>query len=453
MTTFQRVATANMYDSALRNLAARQKSVADLQENLTAGKRVVRASDDPVAAAQAERALTRISRIQAEQRQLEVQRGSMALAESTLGDAVGLVQEMRQLIVAAGNGTLKPEDRKTYANQIQSLREQLAEVINRKDTNGAPLLGALGSALQPFVGPQPGTPTYEFNGLPGQASSSGTSIATALDGHDALMFDVQRDGVYHAGLSNDQGTSFSGRPIATDMVQVKNPEKLARDGNGQPFSYSVRITGFQTPAAPDDAAGNYEAAYEIFRSDDPSNPIQTGVTGVLKEGMPADITFKIEAGVNPGDPDDAVLEFTLKSTPKQGPSGTLENPFSVGDTVTVQPSTGMMDVVDRVVSDLRGASDGTLAAQAVSQALAHLDIGMERLHNIRGYAGELLNRADRISSDQETRSIQLEGDRSRAEDLDMVQGISDFQNAHVGYEAALKSYAQVQRMSLFDFLR
>lgn len=71
---------------------------------------------------------------------------------------------------------------------------------------------------------------------------------------------------------------------------------------------------------------------------------------------------------------------------------------------------------------------------------------------MRGYAGELLNRADRITGDQEKRSIQLEDDRSRAEDLDMIKGISDFQNQQVGYEAALKSYASVQKLSLFNFI-
>ena len=50
-----RIGTANMYDNTLRNLGERQSSLVGLQENLTAGKRVVRASDDPVAAAQAER--------------------------------------------------------------------------------------------------------------------------------------------------------------------------------------------------------------------------------------------------------------------------------------------------------------------------------------------------------------------------------------------------------------
>ena len=40
--SFYRVSTANMYDATLRNLSARQKTLVDLQENLTAGKRVVR---------------------------------------------------------------------------------------------------------------------------------------------------------------------------------------------------------------------------------------------------------------------------------------------------------------------------------------------------------------------------------------------------------------------------
>ena len=164
--SFFRVSTANMYDSSVRNLSTRQKTLVDLQENLTSGKRVVRPSDDPVAAAQAERALTRISRIQTEQRALEVQRNAITQAETTLGDAIGLVQEMRQLMVGAGGGALKNEDRKTYANQIQSLQEQLRDVINRKDTNGIPLLGALGSALQPFTGPLTGSPDYLFAGLP-----------------------------------------------------------------------------------------------------------------------------------------------------------------------------------------------------------------------------------------------------------------------------------------------
>ncbi|GAB2748139.1 flagellar hook-associated protein FlgL [Melaminivora jejuensis] len=445
MSTLNRVGTANLYDNTLRNLAMRQKNLTDLQESLTAGKRVVRASDDPVAAAQAERALTRISRIQAEQRQLDVQRGAMALAESTLGDAVGLVQEMRQLIIAAGSGTLKPEDRRTYANQIASLREQLSETINRKDANGVPLLGALGSDLRAFAGPLlSGSADYVFAGLPGQQASSGTSIATTVDGHGALMFDVQRDGVFHAAVSNG-GAPVAGRHFGTDAVRVTNPELLQQPAPpASPYTYSIKFTGATNPPNPD---GSYDIGYEIFSTN--SAYVSPGLQPLnnIKPGQLQQIPISIT------DPGGATLEFTISATSVRQLDGSLVYSPADGDTVTLSASPSLMSTIDRAVRELTDAPDTGAAAQAVGQALAQLDKGMERLHNMRSYAGELLNRADRIGSDQENRAIQHEADRSRAEDLDMVKGISDFQNAHVGYQAALQSYAQVQRMSLLDFMR
>ncbi|WP_374606318.1 flagellar hook-associated protein FlgL [Diaphorobacter nitroreducens] len=445
--TFFRVSTANMYDAALRNLGARQKSLVDLEENLTSGKRVVRPSDDPVAAAQAERALTRISRIQADQRALEVQRNAIAQAESTLGDAVGLVQEMRQLVVAAGGGTLKPEDRQTYAAQLQSLREQLTDVINRKDTNGVPLLGALGSALQPLAGPLLGNPDYQFAGLPGQAASSGTAIPTTLDGHSALMFDPQRDGIYNAAISaTDPAYPQDGRHFGTDAVQVTNAHLLQQPAPpAAPYTYTVAFTG--VTQNPD---GSYDATYDISSTNPAyASPGPQTVTGLQPDQL-ATIPISID------DPGGATLKFNISATPTKDPVKSPPNNLvfspAPGDTVTLTASPGIASAIDAAIRDIGGAANNNAASQAVGQALATIDAGLERLHNMRGYAGELLNRADRITGDQENRSIQLEADRSRAEDLDMVKGLSDFENANLGYQAALQSYAQVQRLSLFNFI-
>ncbi len=43
--------------------------------------------------------------------------------------------------------------------------------------------------------------------------------------------------------------------------------------------------------------------------------------------------------------------------------------------------------------------------------------------------------------------------QSDAEDLDMLQAISDFQNRQTGYDAALKTYSMVQQMSLFQYIK
>lgn len=47
--SFARLGSANAYDNALRNISQRQTALSSLQDNLTSGKRVVRASDDPPA--------------------------------------------------------------------------------------------------------------------------------------------------------------------------------------------------------------------------------------------------------------------------------------------------------------------------------------------------------------------------------------------------------------------
>ena len=418
MSNFYRVSTATMYNGAIRNLSERQSNLVNLQENLTSGKRVVRASDDPVAAAQAERAISRIERLKSEQRALETQRNSMSLAESALGDAVDLVQQLRETVVSAGRGGQKPSDRQTYASQLQSLREQLNEVINRKDTNGQPLLGALGSALQPFVGPLFANPDNQFNGLPGQNSSGGVDIANSLDGHSALMFDAVRDGVYGATVTRQPGSS-----LYTTPAQTSNRDLM--DG----ASYTFDINNVTT----DPITNTTTVDYTLTKTD--KNGIistSTGSSAPVLAGQP--IAIELMQGA------DKIMSFNLKGTPVSG------------DQVQLQPSAGLMSSIDAAIKGLQQAGDDGGTSQVVTQALAHLDTGLTRIQAVRGYAGELLNRADRITDDQGKRSIQLESDRSRAEDLDMLKGISDFQNANTAYDAALKSYAQVQRLSLFNYI-
>ena len=183
----------------------------------------------------------------------------------------------------------------------------------------------------------------------------------------------------------------------------------------------------------DPIAGTTSIDYTLTKTArDGTVTTSTATTAPVITGQP--IPIAITEGA------DTVMSFNLTGTP------------AVGDTVSMQPSSSLMSTIDSAIRGITNAGDSVAASQAVGQALANLDAGMERLHNMRGFAGELLNRADRITGDQEKRSIQLEADRSRAEDLDMIQGISDFQNQQVGYEAALKSYAQVQKLSLFNFI-
>jgi flagellar hook-associated protein 3 FlgL len=407
--SFSRLGSATTYENAQRTLTTRQSKLANLQENLTSGKRVVKASDDPTSAAQAERALNRIGRIATDQRALEAQRTSIIQAESALGDVTDALQRFRELVVSAGNGGFSESDRKTVALEMAGLRDQVLALSNRTDSNGQPLFGALGSAVKPFVSPNAVTPDYTFNGLPGQSKSSDVGIPFALDGDSAFMLQGARDGAYNVTVTPSTSS------VRVEAIKVDSAALV----NGNTYTISnIVVTPDPSPAT------TSTATYELGL---PPAPTTTPMTvGTYTTGaMPV-------TGI-PG------LTLTITGTP-------------TGETITVKPSPSIFSVMDDAIRDIGGATSNGAASQAVSQALKNLDIGMNRVSAVRGQAGELLNRADRVSGNQEKRAIQMEADRSRAEDLDMVKGISDFQNQSSGYQAALQSYAQIQKLSLFNYI-
>ncbi len=437
--SFIRTGSANTFDAAVRNITNRQSVLANLQENLTSGKRVVRASDDPTGAANAERALTRIGRIVTDQRALESQRNAISMAEGTLGDVTSALQRFRELVVSAGDGVLTSSERKSIAIELQALRDQVFSAANQKDTNGLPLFSALGSALAPFVGPKASAPDYTFNGLPGQTSSSDVTIPFALDGESAFMHQPARDMVFNTKVSNTiDGLISPDRTLTTDSVVLSSTPDIttnmnlvsttaaAAQASGVPYpQYTIQFNAMDSTTTPGTTTGSYSIT---------ENPSVSGAIADVPVSFKTGAITSLAVTAIPG------LSLTINGTPKEN------------DTVSIDASPSVFSVLDNAINNISNASNNNGAAQSISQSLHNIDISMSRISAVRGQAGDLLNRADRISANQESRSIQLEGDRSRAEDLDMIRTISEFQNKQTGYSAALQTYAQVQKLSLFNFI-
>ena len=128
-----RVATSFAYENSVAILQRRQAALVEGQEQLTSGKRVRKPSDDPAAAAQAERALAQIARSESIQRALDTSRQAMELTESALGAAGDLMQQARDQVMAAGNGsfsdlsgtTLQPVTKILPSSPLAVLGERL----------------------------------------------------------------------------------------------------------------------------------------------------------------------------------------------------------------------------------------------------------------------------------------------------------------------------------------
>jgi len=87
------------------------------------------------------------------------------------------------------------------------------------------------------------------------------------------------------------------------------------------------------------------------------------------------------------------------------------------------------------------------------QALRDVDSSLGRLQSQRALAGETLERIDGVENRLSALKLGAQTERSNAEDLDMVEAISKFQSQQTGYDTALKSYAMVQKLSLFQYIQ
>jgi flagellar hook-associated protein 3 FlgL len=139
-----------------------------------------------------------------------------------------------------------------------------------------------------------------------------------------------------------------------------------------------------------------------------------------------------------------------------GMAVTMNGTPATGDDFQLQPSSATLsvfDVMDKAVADLStGGKPNSKIAQDSVMNLRNIDQVMTRLSATRSDVGGTLNRIDSVSDRNTGLKLQGETERSSAEDLDMVQAVSDFQNKQSGYDAALKSYSMVQRLSLFQYM-
>jgi flagellar hook-associated protein 3 FlgL len=91
--------------------------------------------------------------------------------------------------------------------------------------------------------------------------------------------------------------------------------------------------------------------------------------------------------------------------------------------------------------------------QTVQSGLRDLDAVMATLVSTRSRLGAVLGQIDGLDTRLADQRISVQATRSASEDVDLAQAVSEFQTRQTSYDAALKAYSMVQRLSLFEYIR
>ena len=394
-----RIATAHAYDQTIARLSERQRVLVQTQSHISSNKQILRASDDPVNAARAERAMATIARSEAGLRSVDASRNAMTQAESALGDAGELLQRVRELLVASGDAAYGDSQRQALAGQIRDLRAQLLTVANRGDGAGGYLFAGQGSGAPPFVDAAGGV---AYTGTPGSAMA-GPGLPMTLDGAATWLTAPTGNGVFETRVGISTGSAW------IDGGRVVDPAALT----GSDYSITFNVVA--------------------------------GVTtySVLENGLPT-------ALVDVPYVDGQAIEL-------DGLSVAVKGAPAAGDRFDIVPSSATLsvfDLLDQAALDLATPmrSDGQIH-QSTATHLRDIDSVLTRMSMVRAGTGEALTAIDAAQGRLDESAFLGEVERSAAEDLDVVAALSGLQNQQTAYETALQAYASVQRLSLFDYIR
>lgn len=147
-----RVSSSEVFDSGLRSIQKSQATMLNTQNHIATGKRVMRPSDDPVAAARALE-LTQSSAVN--ERYTENQgyaTDQLNLLDTKLSDAADTIQTILEKATAAGNSaTLSDADRRAIATDLRQRLAQLLAIANSQDSNGQYMFAGYQSNTKPFT--------------------------------------------------------------------------------------------------------------------------------------------------------------------------------------------------------------------------------------------------------------------------------------------------------------
>jgi flagellar hook-associated protein 3 FlgL len=178
-----RITNSMMVRSTLRDLNLSYARLARTQEQLSSGRQLVRASDDPAVAADAMRlrALTRRSEQYA--RSLNDAQGLLGSADGALTSSLERLERAKEVAVRAANsgGLSDPNARKAMAIEIRAIREDLVALANTRHGERSVFAGNAAGAAYAAAG------TYQGDaGAVRRDVAANTSVQVNVTGPDAF---------------------------------------------------------------------------------------------------------------------------------------------------------------------------------------------------------------------------------------------------------------------------
>jgi len=405
-----RISTSMMFNGGTLNMQQLQSGLYQLQNQMTAQKRILTPSDDPVAAAQA----VVVSQNQAVNSMYINNQGNagsqLALLDGQLGGITDLLTSVKEQVVTASSTGIGNAGRAAISANIKQRYNELMGLANSTDAMGQHLFSGFRGDTQPFAATgTPGSRTVSYSGDDGKRQlqvASGRLMDVSESGSDLFMRIPQGNGsfMFSAGTTNT-GTGSIGASSTISGYDGSAYQLTFTAAN----AYTLVTT---TNGVPTSTSGTYTAG----------NQIVLGGAGQQ-------------------------IQISISGAP------------AVGDTFTVAPSSNQ-DIF-KTLDDMISALDSNVSASPASTAAfmnqmtnvsANLDQAFNKMLNARASVGTRQVELDSLTTVGNNVDLQYSTDLKNLQDFDYIKASSDLASQKLALEAAQLAFKQTSALSLFSIL-
>ena len=407
-----RMSTSWMYQQSLNTMLDQQGALSRTQTQVSTGKRINVASDDPIGAARQVSLNHIIASNDQYSSNINAANTRLSTESNVLSSASDVLNSVNDIGLRAISGTMSAGDRSNMATELSQLRDQLLQLSNSTDANGQALFAGTSNTQTPFQLDANGLPTYS-----GNDSRIYTTIGPQLniantDPGSRVFMDLPAGNgnfVATAGSSNTGGLVVGSNSV-TDAAAFKTATASG------PINDTVTFG----------ANGNWTV------TDASGNPV------LDSSGNPVSGTYS----------DGGSISF-------DGMSVSLQGTPAAGDTFTIKSGTSqdIFTTLANMIDTLKNGTDGAPLTNALNRNLESVSQAITRVSDTEVSVGARIDTLQQKQSDYSNLKVTYQSTLSSVQDVDMASAISKLSLQSTALQASQQTFAKVQSLNLFNYIK
>ncbi len=426
------VSTKLFNDQQIRQFGKLTADIQEKQEKIASGKAILKASDDPVTAAELSAAREQeqlLSRFEdnAYKAQLRLSAG-----DKTLQETISVMTRISELATQARSPAYDGFSRRAILTEVKSLHQTLVDLANTRDAYGKSLFSGFKTDSDAFVRNMDDSVSYNGDrGIHTVQVSENVNVSTSLDG-ESVFGRVQTTGGPKSIFEIVEGLMGSIDPLReiNEMAtaQGKARIRLELPRQNQDWSFTLKGGLGEVTIETTLSTGMEENLADAINAKSDQTGVSaefdsnTGYIFLSEQGTDLIVIEDIEIEGEGIASEAGFYNMAVMSLDENGAEIGKERFLTDEDQLLGQGIRNVLDSIDHL-----GLQQAKLGAQ-VSKAEIQLDV-------------------------LQSRKLAVTRDISAMGDADLAKLVTELQSQLTNRDAAQQAFAKIGQQSLFDYIR